>query len=85
MVLQEALKELLSGPGEAERRGWAREGGGPGCESRKPLLAWNGMFQKNAFGTSRARASAPALLVTPALERGRKREAEALLSHPLAR
>lgn len=70
MVLQEALKELMSGPGEAEHRGWAQEGGGPGCESRKPLLAWIGMFQKNAFGTSRARASASVLLVTLALERG---------------
>lgn len=39
-------------------------GWGAGCESRKPFLAWNGMFQKNVFGTSRTRASAAALLVT---------------------
>lgn len=63
MVLQEALKEPLSGPGEAGRRGWSAVGLGAGRESRKPFLAWNGMFQKNVFRTSRTRASATAPLV----------------------
>lgn len=81
MVLQEAPKEPLSGPGEAER---SRVGAGR--ESRKPFLAWNGMFQKNVFGTSRTRASAAApLVILVRLKRwlrigGRKREAMALLS-----
>lgn len=39
-------------------------GWGAGRESRKPFLAWNGMFQKNVFGTSRTRASAAVPLVS---------------------
>ncbi len=70
MVLQEALKEPLSGPGEAGAEGW-----GAGVRAGNP--SWRGMecFKRNVFRTSRTRASATAPLViliagALALERG---------------